>query len=170
MKIKKLAITSLFLALGIIIPYVTSHAFSIPGTLLLPMHFCVFIGAMLLGWQYGLILGILTPILSMFITGMPNSTFVYIMVCELATYGLVAGLLHYNKKINIYVSLLISMVIGRLSYALSLFVLVNLLGFDSFSKVASVFTAISTGIIGIVIQIGIIPIIAIRLKKVINIE
>ncbi len=168
MNVKKLTYASIFLTFGMIIPYVTSHAFGIPGTILLPMHICVFIGAMLLGPRIGFLLGLLTPILSFLLTGMPNNIMVYIMTCELATYGLASGFLY--KKLNIYLALISSMILGRISYAVSLFTLLNIFNLEQFSKIASVTTAVSTGIIGIIIQLVIIPIIVIKLKGILKYE
>ncbi len=166
MTVKQICIAAVFLTFGIIIPFVCGHAFSIPGTVLLPMHLTVFIGAMILGPRLGGIIGFLTPILSCMLTGMPNNVFVYIMTAELTTYGLIAGFLCKTKKLNVYLSLIISMIIGRCSYALMLFFLSTILGLEQFGKIASVFTAITTGLPGIAIQLLIVPIIVIQLRKV----
>lgn len=168
MSVRTISLSAVFITFGIIIPYVSSHAIGLPGTVLLPMHFSVFIAAMLLGPKYGGLIGFITPILSCFITGMPSSTFVFIMTVELTTYGLVAGFLCKTKKINVYASLFISMVIGRCAYAISLMTLFNILGFDDFSKTPSVFTAISTGIPGIILQLIIVPLVVLQLKGVIQ--
>lgn len=39
----------LLTAVGLILPYVTSHAFGVSGTILLPMHFPIFLMGMLCG-------------------------------------------------------------------------------------------------------------------------
>ncbi len=166
--VKEISLSAMFIAMGIIIPLAAGHAIGLPGTVLLPMHFSVFIAAMLLGPKYGALIGFITPILSCLLTGMPNTTFVFIMTAELTTYGLVAGFLCKTKKLNVYPSLLISMIIGRVAYAISLFGLYNIFGFEKFGKIASVFTAISTGIPGIILQIIIVPLVVLQLRKVIE--
>ena len=55
------------------------------------------------------------------------------MMIELAVYGLVSGLMYntfkFNKKkMGTYISLLTAMLCGRIVYAISLFVAVNLMG------------------------------------------
>lgn len=170
MTVKKIAWGAVFLAFGILIPFATAHAFGIPGTLLLPMHISVFIGAMILGPRLGLILGILTPVISMFITGMPSSIMVFIMTPELAFYGLSAGYLYHTKKYNIYLSLIVSMIIGRIAYALSLFLAQEIFLLPDFLKIASVLTAVTTGFIGIILHILLIPILVKTLERYFNHE
>ncbi len=85
------------------------------------------------------------------------------MIFELAAYGLVAGLL--SKKLNVYLSLIIAMVSGRVVYALVLIVAGNILGLDV-PKVASVLTSVATALPGIAIQLIFIPVIVLALRRV----
>ena len=57
-KTKDLVWAALFLAIGIVIPYVF-HVTSLPGQIFLPMHIPVLLCGVILGKKYGLILGIL---------------------------------------------------------------------------------------------------------------
>ena len=115
---KKLTLASMCLALGVIVPQ-AFHAIPNAGTIFLPMHIPVLVCGFICGPLYGLIDGILTPILSNMIFSMPQAPMLGQMVVELATYGLMSGLL--NKCINIkniylknYVVLISSMIIGSL--------------------------------------------------------
>ena len=84
--------TALLLALGVMLPLVF-HAFPLGGRIFLPMHIPTFIAGLVLGPLAGLIVGAGSPILSALITGRPTVPYMIPMLFELATYGLVAGLL-----------------------------------------------------------------------------
>ncbi len=165
---KKITTLGLFLALGLLLPYVTSHMFGVPGTILLPMHIPVILIGFLFGPLYGLLLGILIPLLSSFLTGMPGALFLPIMVVELALYGLVSGFTYKKLKWNTYFSLLSAMIVGRIGYFLTILVLTNLFGLVQFAKVASVFTAITVGLPGIIVQIILLPLLVRYLGKYIH--
>ena len=61
-QIRNLTLAAMLLALGLILPLVTGNIPRV-GNLLLPMHLPVFLGGLLLGWQYGLILGAVLPLM-----------------------------------------------------------------------------------------------------------
>jgi len=87
------------------------------------MHIPVLLAGFLAGPVCGLTVGILAPLLSHLLTGMPPTYAVPLMAAELPVYGLVAGLTYNRLKLNIYLSLIIAMVLGRVMFGLSLFVL-----------------------------------------------
>lgn len=164
---QKLTNAGMLIAIGLILPYVTSHMFGIQGTVLLPMHIPVLLIGILCGPTYGFLCGILIPVMSSVLTGMPP---VYpmlpIMLGELATYGLVGGLLYHKvgfsrKRLGIYPALLGAMICGRVTYGLifSLLVLMN-----GQLKALSVWGAIATGLPGIIIQLILIPSIVMALE------
>ncbi len=165
---KKITTLGLFLALGILFPYFTGHAFGIPGTILLPMHIPVIIIGMMYGPITGLILGLLIPFLSAILTGMPGALFMPIMIVELGVYGMISGLLYKKLNQNIYVSLVGAMICGRIGYGLMAYFLVNIFNLAQYAKVVSVFTAVTVGLPGIIIQLIFIPIIVKMLGKLIN--
>ncbi|MEG1275596.1 MAG: ECF transporter S component, partial [Ruthenibacterium sp.] len=88
---KKLVLAALCVALGMILP-MAFHAVPNAGGIFLPMHIPVLLCGLVCGWQYGLACGVLAPLLSSLITGMPPAAFLPGMLCELAVYGLVSGL------------------------------------------------------------------------------
>lgn len=107
----------LLVALGILIPFVTGHGFGLAGNILLPMHFTVLLSGFLLGPMGGLLVGVVTPILSSLLTGMPPAfPMLPAMVGELGVYGLMTGVLWQRGK-SLYVSLIGSMVLGRAVHA-----------------------------------------------------
>ncbi|WP_064505536.1 ECF transporter S component [Defluviitalea phaphyphila] len=164
---KKLVISSFFIALGVVLPQVF-HIFGgkEAGSLLLPMHIPVLLAGFIVGYKYGFYVGILTPILSHFITGMPPISPVPIlpmMIFELATYGLVSGILYQKLKQNLFVSLFGAMITGRIAYAIVMWGLINIFGI-SFPAGMSIITSVTSGIPGIILQIILIPSIVQGLK------
>ncbi len=161
-----LTLSALFVVIGLILPFATAHAFGIPGNVLLPMHISVYLCAFLCGPKYGFISGATTVILSSLLTGMPPMfPIMPAMLCELSCYGVFSGLFYRNLKWNIYPSLLISMVLGRVGYGLAV---ASLLSFNSALKIASVPAALMTGIPGIALQLVVIPPMVALLRKVLK--
>jgi len=164
---KNIVYTAMFVAIGVLLPFVTAHAFSTGGMvgigpIFLPMHIPVILGGLLLGPIYGLVIGIMSPLLSSLITGMPVMyPMLPIMLLELALYGAMSGLFYKVLKLPIFISLPVAMIVGRIGYGLMWFVLLQL---NQNMAAASVFVAIQTGIPGIAIQLIIIPLLIEALK------
>lgn len=161
-KNERLTVAGMMIAVGIILPFATSHGFGIPGTVLLPMHIPVFLCGFLCGPSYGLLCGFLLPILNAVLTGMPSFyPMMPIMAFELLTYGCVSGALYrYTKKL--YLSMLIAMIGGRIMYGL---VFAFLFVIKGTGKALTVWGAIATGIPGIVIQLLLVPAIVLLVKR-----
>ena len=163
---KQLVLTAMCIALGVVLPY-AFHSIPNSGSILLPMHIPVLLCGLLLGWPYGLASGILTPLLSSFITGMPPMAYLPSMLCELAVYGLMSGLLsqfiHTKKRvIGIYIQLIVAMLMGRIVYGL-----LNAFIFSAgkFTFNAFILGAFVTALPGIIIQLILIPAIILILEK-----
>lgn len=152
---KRIALTSFFLSLAIVLPFVF-HQFALAGRIFLPMHIPVFLAGIFVGPLSGVIVGIFSPIISFFLIGMPPAYAVPLMAMELPIYGLSMGFLYQAKKMPLVSSLIISMILGRVGFALGLLVLgqfVNLpYGFSTFLKVSFI-----TGLPGIAVQIILVP-------------
>ena len=159
-KTERLTVTGMLIAVGIILPFATSHGFGLPGNVLLPMHIPVFICGLLCGPLFGAAAGILLPLLNCILTGMPAPyPNMPLMICELCVYGLISGLLFCKtplgkRKLGVYVSLLSAMICGRAVYGLAFHAF---LLFDGDLKAASVMGALITGLPGIVIQLLLVP-------------
>ena len=159
-KTERLTVTGMLIAVGIILPFATSHGFGLPGNVLLPMHIPVFLCGLLCGPFFGGAAGIILPLLNCILTGMPAPyPNMPMMVCELFVYGLVSGLLFCKtplgkKTAGVYISLVSAMICGRAVYGL---VFHALLMFDGDLKAASVWTALVTGLPGIIIQLLLVP-------------
>ncbi|MFV0498643.1 MAG: ECF transporter S component [Bacilli bacterium] len=156
MSTKNLSIASIYIAFGIIIPLCTHYLAA--GNIILPMHIPIIIAGFTLKPKYAIIVGFTTPILSFLITGMPIFfPMLPIMVAELTTYTIAGWYFKQKMRVNIYLSLILTMIVGRTIAAIIAQILI--MGFNApfESGIAFISAAITTGIIGIVIQILIIP-------------
>lgn len=167
-KIERLALAAMFLALGLVLPFFTGQIPQI-GSMLLPMHIPVFLCGLVCGWQYGLGVGFLTPLLRSAVFGMPVMyPTALAMAFELAVYGGVIGVLYqsFRKKntVSVYVSLLIAMVCGRVVWGV---VQTILLGVNAqvFTLQAFLAAAFFKAIPGIVLQLILIPTIMLILRR-----
>lgn len=167
-EIKNLTLSAMFLALAFVMPFLTGQIPQI-GSMLCPMHIPVLLCGFFCGAPWGLGVGFIAPILRSFIIGMPYMfPTAFCMAFELAVYGFVAGLLHNKlpkKKVNVYVSLLSAMIMGRLVWGAVMFVC---MGFDvsAFGFQAFLAGAVVNAVPGIVLQIVLVPIVVITLEKV----
>lgn len=167
MKTKKLVLAGLFLALGLVMPFITGQIPDI-GNMLLPMHISVLLCGYVCGWQYGLIVGAITPLLRSVLFGTP---FLFpralCMAFELGAYGLIVGLMYgkmRHKKFEIYISLLVAMLSGRLIWGIVAMVVHGLIGMDfglSYFMAEALFNAIP----GIILQLTLVPALIYSLEK-----
>ena len=168
--IKKITLSAMFLALAFVMPFLTGQIPQI-GSMLCPMHIPVLLCGFFCGAPWGLVVGFVAPILRSFTLGMPPMfPTAFCMAFELATYGFIAGWLHNklsNKKVNVYVSLLGAMVIGRLVWGVLMFCC---MGFDAskFGLNAFLAGAVLNAVPGIIVQIVLIPVLVITLGKIVN--
>lgn len=163
----KLVYSAVCLALAMILPFLTGQVPQI-GSMLSPMHIPVFLCGFLCGWPYGLLVGLIAPPLRFLIFGMPPIFPTGVaMAFELATYGALSGILYriLPKKIpNIYLTLILSMIGGRIVWGIVQFVLANLQN-TTFLFSAFIAGAITKALPGIVLHILLIPILIIALRK-----
>lgn len=161
-KIKNLELINfsiLFVVLAVALPLV-AHQFHLAGQIFLPMHLFVFAAALLFGWRAGLMVGILTPSISYLTSGMPLLSVLPQITIEIVTYGLVAGLCREKLKFNLYISLIIAMVAGRLASGFS-----ALLIGTAVSPLNQIWQVIKIGWPGILIQLALVPLIVILIKR-----
>lgn len=162
MNTRKMVYAAVILALSIAIPAIF-HFTALPGNIFLPMHLPVLVGGLLLGPVYGLIIGMLSPILNFFLTNMPPIPMLYIMIFELGAYGFFTGFL-YQKSNRLFISLLASLVIGRIVAAIIVFILVQTMtGFDANPLVWFTGSFVKS-FPGIAIQLILVPLIVSRIE------
>lgn len=164
--LKKMVLAAFFIALGLIIPFITGQIPEI-GSMLLPMHIPVLVCGFVCGWKYGLTVGAIVPILRSFTFGMPPIMTAIAMAFELATYGAVTGFLYCRfpkGKIEIYINLIIAMVLGRMIWGIVSIVIYGI-GGDAFSWQMFVGGALLNAIPGIILQIVLVPILVMALER-----
>jgi niacin transporter len=159
---KKITYSALFLALGVVFPQVF-HLFG-AGPTFLPMHIPVLLAGFFLGGSSAALVGIMSVLLSAALTGMPPVPILYFMLAELAFYGLTAGFTYRKLKLNVYISLVLSMIVGRIMSALTVFTLQPLLGLK-ISPLAYSIGLVTGGLPGIIIQLIFIPIIIFSVER-----
>lgn len=163
----QLVLAALFLALAFVLPMITGHVPQV-GNMLCPMHFPVLLAGFVLGGPWGLALGFIAPLLRSVLFGMPPMYPIAIsMAFELATYGLVSGLVWHRVKHTLpmmYAALVSAMVAGRLVWGAVRFVLAGLSG-TAFPFSAFLSGALLTAVPGIIAQLILIPLILSALQK-----
>lgn len=164
--IHRLTSASLCLALGVLLPQLF-HAIPNAGSIFLPIHMPVLICGFLSGWPFGLACGLLAPILSSLLTGMPPAPVLPGMVCELAAYGAATGFLFPKVRRNrplldVYLALLPAMLLGRLVSGL-----LNGLLFRAGEYTFQMFLTASfvTALPGIILQLICIPALLLALQR-----
>lgn len=163
-----LVLSAMFLALGIILPFLTGQIKEI-GSMLLPMHIPVMLCGLVCGPQYGLIIGAVVPLMRSALFAMPVMFPSAIsMAFELATYGFVIGYLFGKARWkcikSLYRCLVISMVSGRIVWGIAQCCLLGL-GDDGFTLSMFFSSAILNAIPGILLQLLLIPTVMLMLGK-----
>ena len=69
-KVKKVTLSGMLFAIGLILPFFIGQIPAV-GKMILPMHIPVLICGLILGWQYGLAVGFLLPLVRSVLFGMP---------------------------------------------------------------------------------------------------
>lgn len=165
-KIKNTAVAAMLLAAGLVLPFITGQLQRF-GNMLLPMHIPVLLCGLICGWQYGLIVGFITPLLRSAIFTMPQMyPNAVAMAFELAAYGSVAGFLYSHSKWQctraLYKSIFASMLTGRIIWGI---VKSALLGFDGFTLYTFFAGAFINAVPGIILQLIVIPAIMVALNR-----
>lgn len=165
--VKTLVLSALFLALALVLPFLTGQIPEI-GSMLCPMHIPVLLCGFFCGWPWGLAVGAIAPVLRSILFGMPTMFPTAIcMSLELAAYGVVSGLLYRKlprNKGSVYIALLTAMVAGRLVWGAARFLCAGL-DVSAFGLSAFWAGAVTTAVPGILVQIILIPLLVMSLEK-----
>lgn len=166
-KLYRMILASLFLAVALVLPFLTGQIPQI-GKALCPMHIPVLLCGFFCGPWYALGIGAVAPLLRFVLFGMPVIMPTGLAMCfELAAYGCIAGLLYraFPKKVGyIYASLICAMLAGRVVLGMVNWILMGF-GKISYSWTAFVSGAFLNAVPGIIVQIVLIPILVIALRK-----
>ena len=167
LRLRKLTYTALYLAIALVLPFVTGQIPEI-GAMLSPMHIPVLLCGFLCGWPWGLAVGLIAPILRSLLFGMPALFPTAVaMTFELATYGALAGWLYRRLPKNgarIITALLLSMIAGRLVWGAAQLALAGLTQ-NQFTWAAFLAGAVTKAIPGIILHIALIPAIVLAMEK-----
>lgn len=165
----KALISAGIVALAVLLPQLAHLALGEQaGMRFLPMYLPVLLGGCLLGWQWGLGIGLLSPLVSYLITSaagapMPALARMPFMMAELAVFAVVCGV--FSDKIAknglmAFPAVLLAQLGGRSVFLLSA------AAFSGVSPLnaAMVWGQIQTGFAGLLIQAVLAPVIIIGLK------
>lgn len=164
--VKKLAVTAMLFAVGMVLPFFIGQIPAI-GKMLLPMHIPVLLCGFIVGWQYGALIGFLLPIVRGLVFGMPpmypNAV---AMAFEMAAYGFVSGYLYSHARWQctkmLYISLVTAMLAGRIVWAFAEVILLGI-GGNIFTWKMFAAGAFLNTIPGIIVQLTLIPLIMVGL-------
>lgn len=157
--VRRLTFAALYLALAQVLPFITGQIPEI-GSMLCPMHIPALLCGFVCGWPWGMTVGFVSPLLRSVLFGMPSLYPAAVaMACEMAVYGAAAGVLnrhlpHFTGRL--YVTLIISMVMGRLVWGSVQFMLAGL-SHTVFSAELFLAGAVTQAIPGIILQLVLIP-------------
>lgn len=163
--IKRMTMAAVCAALCVVLP-IAFHSIPDAGSVFLPMHIPVLICGMICGWPYGLLCGLMGPVLSSALTGMPPVAYLPAMMVECGTYGLVSGLMlkairTKSTYADLYIALVTAMLAGRIVSGIAK-ALIFTPGMAMSAWVAASFV---TALPGIVIQLVFLPSVVFTLMK-----
>lgn len=167
----KALLSAAVIALAVLLPQVVHMAAGPQGGVQwLPMYLPVLLGGCLLGWRWGLGVGILSPLVSFAVTSltgsaMPVAARLPYMAAELAVFAAVSGL--FSQKIAqngwmAFPAVLLAQVSGR---AVFLALAAIFQGVSSLS-VAAVWGQIQAGLLGLLLQAVLVPLLVMGLRAV----
>ena len=166
-QIRRLTYAALFLALAMVLPFVTGQIPEI-GSMLCPMHIPALLCGFLCGWPWGLAVGFVAPLLRSIVFGMPAMfPGAVAMAFELAVYGAASGLLYRllpRKKWSLYTTLIISMIAGRIVWGIVRLILAGLSN-NSFTWPLFLAGAFTNAVPGIILQMVLIPLLVIVMER-----
>lgn len=158
----KMLVSLAVVVLAVLLPQLVHLAAGAQGGVQwLPMYLPVLLGGCLLGWQWGLGVGVLSPVVSFAVTAlagdpMPAAARPPYMMAELAVFAAVSGL--FSKQIvrngwMAFPAVLLAQVAGRLTFLALAAV------FQAVSPLtaAAVWSQIRAGLLGMVAQAVVVP-------------
>lgn len=167
-QILRLVIAAMLLAVGFVLPFLTGQIPEV-GSMLLPLHLPALICGFVCGWPWGLAVGFVLPILRSVLFGMPPMIPTALaMAFEMAAYGAAAGLLYTcfgSRKGGVYMALVGAMLIGRVVWGLVSWLIYGLLMAKPFSLAMFWAGGFVNAWPGMVLQLVIVPLIVVALRK-----
>lgn len=161
--VKLYAIVAVFVALDVAIPWAFHIIHPMAGPIFLPMFFFILLAGLLFGWRAGVLVGVLTPLVSHSMCGMPVAAIMPRVLVEGTMYGLAAGLLHEKLGLRVFWATLGAVILGRLATVLFMFIIYA----GAINPAAIVWKAVKIGWPGIMAQVVLLPFIAVLVERII---
>ncbi len=163
----KIAFAGFFIALAIVLPFLTGQIPQI-GNALSPMHIPALLAGFVCGPVIGAIVGFVSPLFRFMLFGMPPLFPTgFAMACELTAYACICGIIYNHGKktiADVYISLVVAMLGGRIVWGIVQFILSSFVGFE-FGLGIFFASAFVNAVPGIICHIVIVPLVVIALKK-----
>lgn len=158
----QMVFAALCVSMGLVLPSFF-HLIGGAGPAFLPMHIPALLCGFICSWRYGLLCGMVMPLLSSVITGMPVLFPTAIAMClELAVYGLVASLAY--RRLGVYPALILAMLSGRCAAGMANFFLLGLKGVP-YGLEAFISASFVVALPGIILQLLLIPLLVKVIEK-----
>lgn len=166
--VKKLALSAMFMAIGLLLPFLTGQIQQI-GNMMCPMHIPVLLCGLICGWQWGGAVGFILPLLRYVLFGMPPIFPIGVaMSFELAAYGIMIGFLYSHSRwqcvLSLYRCLIAAMLGGRVVWGIVRVLLSGVAG-QAFTWELFLSGAFLTAIPGIILQLVLIPALMVALDR-----
>ena len=164
--VRRMVMAALCTALCVVLP-IAFHAIPDAGSVFLPMHIPVLLCGLICGWPYGLACGLLGPVLSSLVTGMPPAAYLPPMIVECAVYGAVCGLMLKivrtgRPTADLYIALVTAMLAGRVVSGIAKALIFS----PGMAMGVWITSSFITALPGIVIQLVLVPQVVRLLMKV----
>ena len=159
---KRILLAVIMLAITVVVPSILPqhHIF---GKMLQPMHAPVLLSAYIVGGPLAMVIGAAAPLIRHAMVGMPAMSVAIPMCFELATYGIVTGIIYKfssHRGRSIVKSLIAGMVAGRIVWGVATVVMNS-------TPMATVLTeGFVNAVPGIVLQMFLVPLVIYGLKKI----
>ena len=151
--LKNMALAALFLAIGLVLPFFTGQIPAV-GKMLLPMHIPVLLCGLICGWQWGLGVGFVLPVLRSVLFSMPV---MYPTATAMARSK-------WQCVKALYKCLIPAMIAGRMVWGAVMVVLMGL-GGSAFTWELFLGGALLNALPGIALQLVLIPAVMVLLDR-----
>jgi niacin transporter len=133
-----------------------AHTLGWPVRSFLPMHWSVILAGLVFGWRAGAAVGVLAPLTSFLLSGMPLPHILPAMTVELGAYGCLAGFARQTLRWNPFASAALALVGGRVVF----FVTALITGAALPTPMAYLTAAMLPGLAAAAAQLVVLPLIA----------
>ena len=166
-KTKQLCICAICTALCCVLPQ-AFHTLAL-GSAFSPMHLPVLLCGLITGWPYGFLCGLVGPVLSCLLSGMPSAAMLVSLIPELCVYGICSSLLMKYIRTgrlyaDFYLSMIPAMILGRVVGGL-VRALTYLSSAESYSMALWTSSYVIGTLPGIILHLIAVPILVLILMK-----